>query len=414
MCNGVVDVVPDPESSLFDVLLCFLKLLKRLVLLVPKAIEQNVSVSRCFACRVLILTSYRFPSFRSLILNRMEEIIPSRYHMDVQMMDIVSFRTPSRSLCDKYEDSFQRCFREESQSDSLERVPSRYMSLTPRSESCEHITSCHDSKPPRTRSRENLHSLTDTVIPPPYVMKPLVEFMNVDKSDGIDKEALDAKKAFKKKMNHGGKKASDAAEDSNPFATSSSSSLLKGHSLKSTIEDESSQDFRYPSLCVIPFFELSRFVRSRGMEKMYHRFVKNNPDFFLWGSVADILGDEYINDIPMEWTEKWVFLSSFMSRFLEPQCLLHQFLSTFIEFAEEFSINEPMKRESDSECSKSGLFWEGIPGSFMYLQLFFTVFQYDIIRRSSKFIMMSNAEGELCFHCYASECVYVFVVWVTE
>ena len=73
-----------------------------------------------------------------------------------------------------------------------------------------------------------------------------------------------------------------------------------------------------------------------------------------------------------------------------------------------------MKRESDSECSKSGLFWEGIPGSFMYLQLFFTVFQYDIIRRSSKFIMMSNAEGELCFHCYASECVYVFVVWVTE
>ena len=42
VCNGVVDVVPDPESSLFDVLLCFLKLLKRLVLLVPKAIAQNV------------------------------------------------------------------------------------------------------------------------------------------------------------------------------------------------------------------------------------------------------------------------------------------------------------------------------------------------------------------------------------
>ena len=41
----------------------------------------------------------------------------------------------------------------------------------------------------------------------------------------------------------------------------------------------------------------------------------------------------------------------------------------------------------------------------MYLQLFFTVYQYDIVRHSSKYIMMKNGEDSFSVQSYAKECM---------
>ena len=45
----------------------------------------------------------------------------------------------------------------------------------------------------------------------------------------------------------------------------------------------------------------------------------------------------------------------------------------------------------------------------MYLQLFFTVYQYDIVRHSSKYIMMKNGEDSFSFQSYAKECMWSFI-----
>lgn len=97
-------MVPDPESELFRILVNFLRLLKRLLLLVPKALDLNTASSRDFACRTLILASYRFPSFRVSLLTTLGSIIPSRYHLDVNLVNLIKFNYPASSVCDKYEE----------------------------------------------------------------------------------------------------------------------------------------------------------------------------------------------------------------------------------------------------------------------------------------------------------------------
>ena len=81
-----------------------MRLLKRLLLLVPKALDLNTATSREFACRTLILASYRFPSFRLSLLTSLGSVIPSRYHLDVNLVDLIKFNYPAKSVCDKYEE----------------------------------------------------------------------------------------------------------------------------------------------------------------------------------------------------------------------------------------------------------------------------------------------------------------------
>ena len=236
----------------------------------------------------------------------MEELIPSRYHMDVDMVDLVVFRTSDTSVCNKYEDYMEHC-NVNSDCTSGEISPVYYSSVSTAVEGNDRPSIYRNSPFHHSKSRENLSLMGELSIPPPYVLRPLVECMNIDEEDGISKDAVDARKAFRKKNAHGVKMAADAADDDNPFSTSSSSSLLK-KSLKNCIEEESSLNFRFPSLCVAPFIELSRFIRSRGKEKAYRRFVKKNPDFFLWEELESILGDNVCQELPMEWTNQWVFL----------------------------------------------------------------------------------------------------------
>lgn len=51
------------------------------------------------------------------------------------------------------------------------------------------------------------------------------------------------------------------------------------------------------------------------------------------------------------------------------------------------------------------VFWEGVPGMFMYLQVFLTLYQYSIIQKSSQFILLRNGEADIAFECYMNSCV---------
>lgn len=167
----------------------------------------------------------------------------------------------------------------------------------------------HDRIVTRSKSRDDLHLLAQESIPPPYIMKPLSEFLNVDEGNAIDKEELNTKQAFKKRMNHYHKDVQDTVENDNPFSTSTISSLIHSNSLRTCKEDDipTDSDIRYPSLCIVPFFELARVIRSKMAHKCYKLFMKANPDFFNWGDIASVLGDDFLDDLPNDWFSKSVF-----------------------------------------------------------------------------------------------------------
>lgn len=97
-----------------------------------------------------------------------------------------------------------------------------------------------------------------------------------------------------------------------------------------------------------------------------------------------------------------------MYRFQEPNCLLFQFLSTFITIGQDFCYSD-----MNSSFCKSHLileiFWEAIPGFFMYLQVFYTMFQFYLIQRSSQYILRRNVEEKMEFHFYAESCMYNYL-----
>ena len=61
-----------------------------------------------------------------------------------------------------------------------------------------------------------------------------------------------------------------------------------------------------PFSCIVPFFELARVIRSKTAHKFYKLFQKSNPDFFNWGDISSVLGDDFLNDIPDNWFAKWL------------------------------------------------------------------------------------------------------------
>lgn len=42
----------------------------------------------------------------------------------------------------------------------------------------------------------------------------------------------------------------------------------------------------------------------------------------------------------------------------------------------------------------------------MYLQVFYTMFQFYLIQRSSQYILRRNVEEKMEFHFYAESCMY--------
>lgn len=139
-------------------------------------------------------------------------------------------------------------------------------------------------------------------IPPPYVVKPYSETLIVDETDDME-PSISQKLQFKKKTFRR-RQSVDVVENDNPFSTTTSSSLLRCQSLCQGEDELHSQDVRFPYMCVIPFLELSKTVRSKSSQALYNCFVKENPDFFNWGDLASIVGDEILDDVTFEWMDK--------------------------------------------------------------------------------------------------------------
>ena len=143
-------------------------------------------------------------------------------------------------------------------------------------------------------------------IPPPYTLKPISETLMVDEDDMNEPSVAD-KLHFKKKAFRGKKHNVDVVENENPFSTSTSSSLLKCKSICQDEDDSYNIDIRFPFMCIIPFIELSKTVRSKAMKERFATFKKENPDFYNWGNIACMLGDDFLNDVTLEWMEKYTF-----------------------------------------------------------------------------------------------------------
>lgn len=216
-------------------------------------------------------------------------------------------------------------------------------------------------------------------------MKPLSDFLNVDEGDTVTGDALALKHAFKKKA-HGSKHVTDAVEDDNPYATSTSSSLIRTNTMNRESEDtKCDNDIRYPSMCIVPFFELSRVVRSRKLRDASFVFRESTPDFYFWSNFADILGEDYLDDVAFDWVERLKF----------PEDLIFQFLTSYIEVCEDTTCLDTISRP----------LWEYVPGYFLYLQLFFSVFQHYVVRKSSQFILKRNGEDDSIAQTYANACM---------
>lgn len=156
-------------------------------------------------------------------------------------------------------------------------------------------------------------------------MKPLSDVVNIDEGDSVTGDTLALKHAFKKRT-HSSKHISDAIEDDNPYATSTSSSLIRSNTMNRETDDlAGDNDIRYPSMCIVPFFELSRVVRSRKMRDASMAFKESTPDFYNWSDYSDILGEGYLDDVEFDWVEHLKF----------PEDLIFQFLTSYIEVCED-------------------------------------------------------------------------------
>lgn len=145
-------------------------------------------------------------------------------------------------------------------------------------------------------------------IPPPYIIMPYSETLIIDEND-IEEPSISQKLQFKKKAFQSRKQSVDIVENENPFSTTTSSSLLRCQSICHGDEEIRNQDVRFPFMSIVPFIELSKTVRSKTKKERYRTFVKENPDFFLWGEFASLLGEEILDDVSFEWMNKYSFVS---------------------------------------------------------------------------------------------------------
>ncbi len=73
-------------------------------MLVSTALNIDSAKTKEFACKVVIISSFRFPNYRKRLLTMLGYLIPSRYHVDTSLVDIVEYRVPENSVCFKYEE----------------------------------------------------------------------------------------------------------------------------------------------------------------------------------------------------------------------------------------------------------------------------------------------------------------------
>lgn len=217
------------------------------------------------------------------------------------------------------------------------------------------------------------------------MMQPLSDCLNVDEGEAVTEEVLSARHAFKKKV-RGARESRDVIDD-NPYATNSSTSLLRGCTMSKDMDECVHRNIRYPSMCILPFFELSRLIRSHKKEKIRQSFMESAPDFFAWGTIADTLPEVPTDDASFQWIEHMKL----------PDSYIFQFLTSFIEVCEDTTCLDVIAQP----------FWQGVPGFFLYLQLFFSVFQYYIVRKSSQFILRKNGEDTSMVETAATECMSI-------
>lgn len=74
---------------------------------------------------MILVASYRFPTFRRHLLEELAEVLPSRFHMDANLVDIIQFQTPKKSVCDRFDKLFTDTLTE---TITMERSQSRFLS----------------------------------------------------------------------------------------------------------------------------------------------------------------------------------------------------------------------------------------------------------------------------------------------
>lgn len=116
--------LPTEDDAVFPILLSYLRLVHEMLLLVPTALSINTTTSRDFACKVILVASYRFPLFRHNLLEQLAEVLPSRFHMDANLVDIIQFQTPKKSVCDRFDKLLTETLTE---TFSMERSQSRFL-----------------------------------------------------------------------------------------------------------------------------------------------------------------------------------------------------------------------------------------------------------------------------------------------
>ena len=237
-----------------------------------------------------------------------------------------------------------------------------------------------------SHSRENLRSIFAKPIPPPLIMKPISDHIQVDEEIATLDDGQTLKSLLRKRSGRG-KSMSDIMEESNPYATISSTALIRSNTLGRAHSATCNSDIRFHSLCIIPFFEISRIIRSNKMEEGYQNFREIAPDFYNWEAMEERLGDQFLKGIQLDWTDM----------FDSHPNLIYNFLNSFAEVCQDLSCLNTIARP----------FWEVIPGYFLYMQLFLSVFQNYVVRRSSQFIIRRNGEDDNIPNAKATECMYV-------
>ena len=219
-------------------------------------------------------------------------------------------------------------------------------------------------------------------MPPPLIMRPISDHITVEEEDLSESDSFLQRNPLLRK-NGRGKSMSDIIEESNPFATVTSTSLVRTNTLESGHPSEGNSDIRFQSLCIIPFFEISRIIRSNKLEALYKNFHETAPDFYLWKDMEAVVGDDFLADIDLHWVDEFETQTQF----------IYQFLNCFAEVCQDLSGLDVIA------CP----FWEGIPGYFVYLQLFLSAFQSYIVRKSSQFIVLHNGEDDRMVNSKAVE-----------
>lgn len=250
---------------MYPILKSYLDYVHKLLLLVPAAFEMNTATSRTFACTTIIIASYCFPSLRSSLLQKMNLLLPSRFHMDPRYVNSIHFQTPAQSACDLFEQDL----------------------IGPSKKSVDLSSEVLVIQEPFDDETVDLDSA-----PPPYIIQPLSDTMQLDPPS--DNKCCPSKRSLFSVRKH----SFDVVENENPYSTTTSKSILRFQRMLSEDLTIGDQNLCFPFMNLLPFFKLSKATRSRRIESQYLQAVNEYPDFYKWG---DLSQDVDISDVDLDW-----------------------------------------------------------------------------------------------------------------